>query len=281
MDRLVNAVVRGNSAAVVPLLLRSSIARPACQRPLYTAALPRDIPSPFSYDRRRIDHGTANVQPASVNHVDGQPSKRLVIIQAWWLTAGRKTERNESTERERPGCEPRLSFGVQQACRTLSTSTIQSPPSTVTRIASQWWWWWWWHAWNDRSSTRYVCAVYVCAARAPIMFATRSEWHCSSLPVHGPLPLSGGQGIVARPRPPPNPRPSVERGLGPRGLRFVEAAEWAEFIARLTPRAEDGERGRTGACARGVVPRRVESRKASKRGGGGGRWEGFSMAAGC
>lgn len=83
MDRLVNAVVRGNSAAVVPLLLRSSIARPACQRPLYTAALPRDIPSPFSYDRRRIDHGTANVQPASVNHVDGQPSKRLVIIQAW------------------------------------------------------------------------------------------------------------------------------------------------------------------------------------------------------
>lgn len=123
---------------------------------------------------------------------------------------------------------------VQQQQAWLSTS-IPSPPSTfpVARITSQSWWWWW-YAWNDRSNTRYV-AVYVCAARAPIIFATRSERHCSSLPVRGPLPLSRGQRIIARPRPPPSPWPAVDRGLARGGCWFVDAAEWAEFIARLTP----------------------------------------------
>lgn len=97
--------MRGNSAAVVPLLLRSSIARPVCQRPLDTAALPRDIPSPFSYIPR-IDHGTANVQTASVNHVDGQPSRRLVIIQADDLTPDR--ERNINRELNCMGAKARL-----------------------------------------------------------------------------------------------------------------------------------------------------------------------------
>lgn len=82
MDRLVNAVVRGSSAAVVPLLLRSSIAWrwPVYQQSLDTLAYTGYLHPPVV----SRNHGTTNVQTAG-NPVADQ-SKRLLIIKQVYLS---------------------------------------------------------------------------------------------------------------------------------------------------------------------------------------------------
>lgn len=175
MDRLVNAVVRGSSAAVVPLLLRSSIARrwPVYQQPLDTLAYTGYLHPPVV----SRNHGTTNVQTAG-NLVANQ-SKRLLIIKQIYLSM--KSRESNRTKWPKPTSNlfernfwksVNLStrcYEVYTVMSTFSISILIIKITTQRRITKNEF---------DRSNLRYELVV--CAIRAPIILATRSEWHWRS-----------------------------------------------------------------------------------------------------